>query len=271
MQVNEIRNKIEKSIQKSMKSEKLTFTIKSGAYGHSAGDAVENLIKNILKNDGWDVYFTEEFIEKVFNKIGNDKNKINSFLDKMWWSDLPIYSKNQLNNYLKGKHIGGYQQAGADIVLFYGDDLRDEYEKIILINAKSHNIDRNSRAPNIISAQRLLEFCNKLLSSENKLKYAEYWFVGVNHISIGKNTAEIKSILIKDLFKINTNKITQINFDAAIQIQTHIKDMEEINQTKEEFIRKLSNLFIETWYKHSNQKTKKYEKLVNDINSHFNV
>lgn len=266
MNVEEIREKIEKNIPNVL-SENSTIRIRDDAYGHSAGDSIEEFIKKMLINQGLEAYYTNEFIEKFFNLVGRDERKLESILEDLWWNDLPLYSRKQKTNFLNGKKIGGYQQAGADIVIFYGDDILKEPEKLILINAKSHNVDRKSRAPNIISAQRLLEFCNKILSTPEKLNYTEYWFMGVNHTSIDASTAKIKSIMIKDLFKINTDKITQINFDAAIQIQTHISDMEEISQTKKEFIKNLSDLFIKTWHRHTNQKTKKYESLVEEINS----
>lgn len=266
MDVNEIRAKIENEIPKIL-NENATIRIRDDAYGHSAGDSIEEYIKKLLLRVGLEAYYTNEFVEKFFNLVGRDQTKLNNILNDLWWNDLPLYSTKQKTNFLNGKKIGGYQQAGADIVIFYGNNLLKEPEKIILINAKSHNIDRKSRAPNIISAQRLLEFCNKILSTPEKLNNTEYWFMGVNHTSIDASTAEIKSIMIKDLFKINTDKITQINFDAAIQIQTHIKDMEEIPQTKKEFIKNLSELFIKTWHRHTNQKTRKYENLVEEINS----
>lgn len=267
-QIKEIRTEIDRYIN-TLNLQNFTFKVKSGSYGHSAGDSIENLIKNILIEGGYEVYFTDEFIEKVFNNIGPNKKVLEKTLNGIWWSKLPLYSKNQEKNFLEGKNIGGYQQAGADIVLFYGNDLKYDPENVILINAKAHNVDRKSRAPNIISAQRLLEFSNELLSNDNMLDNAEYWFIGINHKPIGNNTSKVQSIQIKDLFKINTDKISQINFDAAIQIQTHIKDMEEINQTKKEFIKNLADLFLNEWNKHAHKKQAKYEKLVNEIYENY--
>ena len=57
-----------------------------------------------------------------------------------------------------------------------------------------------------------------------------------------------------------------INFDAAIQIQWHVKDMTEIEQTKLQFIERLANSFILQWRNHDMRKSEKYEKLVKDIN-----
>lgn len=268
MEVNEIRENIESYFEEILESkENLKFKIKSGAYGHSAGDSIEEILKKNLLEQGWDAYYTHDFVSKVFSIIGPDKDELNSFLDNLWWSKIAIYSKNQLNNFIKGKDIGTYQQAGADIVLFYGEDLKKEPEKVILINAKSHNTDRKSRAPNIISAQRLLEFCSELITNEDMINNAEYWFVGINYSKLDENVAEIEEIYIKDLFKINVSKISQINFDAAIQIQSHVEDMEELEQTKIEFIKDISELFIVTWKNHVTKKTEKYENLIAKINN----
>lgn len=266
MEVEEIREKIESDFDEILASkENLKFSIGSNAYGHSAGDSIEGWLKTNFLKKGWNVYYTHEFLFEVFQIIGKDEKKLIKFLDNIWWGKFSIYKKGQITNFIKGVPIGTYQQAGADIVLFYGTDLKKEPEKVILLNAKSHNITRRSRAPNIMSAQRLLEFFNDILGKGKMINDAEYWFVGVNYDNNNDDTGEVKQIYIKDLFKIDVTKISQINFDAAIQIQCHVEDMQEIKQSKLEFIERISNLFIETWRKHSERKTIKYEKLVNNI------
>jgi len=176
---------------------------------------------------------------------------------------MGIYSKTQLTTFLKGEKLEPYQQSGSDLVLFYGEDLSKEPAKIILLNAKSHKISRNSRAPNIMSAQRLLENCYTLVR-KNMIDDVEYWFVGINYQS-KENIGTVENIYVKDLFKINVHNIAQINFDAAIQIQNHVEDMEEIDQTRVEFIRDLNDLFINKWQRHTRNKTEKYEELYTKI------
>lgn len=266
MSVIEIENTVEEYFKNLLESDdEIIISISSKSYGHATGDTIEELLLNHLQECGLDAYFTSDFVEEVFKTIGPNKRRLERSLDKIWWSKLPLYSTNQKNNFLKGKPVGSYQQAGADIVIFYGEDLAKEPEKAILVNAKSHSLDRKSRAPNIISAQRLLEFCRELLKEEEMLEYAEYWFIGVNHKQINKDNAKVKDILVKDLFKIDVSKIPQINFDAAIQIQSHVEDMAQLDQNKKQFIKDLINRFIESWNHHKNKKEEKYIKLYNDI------
>lgn len=266
MEVLEIREKIEDKLKKILKKENIEFNVKTDAYGHSAGDSVENLLKINLSDNEWKIFFTHEFIEKILEIYGENRDVLEQFLENIWWGNMKIHTKKQINEFFSGKSVSSYQQAGADIVLFYGENLKENPEKIILINAKSHNLDRNSRAPNIMSAQRILENCNVLLK-KNMLDETEYWFIGVDYSPIEdkKDIGEVKSFHLKDLFKINTNSISQINFDAAIQIQSHVNDMEEINQNKKEFIMSLNNIFIDAWNTHSEKKSEKYGKLYSDI------
>jgi len=264
-----LRKRIEEICNVMVKAEDFLIDVRNDAYGHSEGDAIEELLKNMFLDQGCNVFYTKDYVKKVFEITGRNKSDLDAMLKKLWWSSLPLYSLQQKKNFLNGKEIGNYQQAGADIVLFYGSEIEKEPEKIILINAKSHNIERKSRAPNLISAQRLLNFCKDLLEND-MLDYAQYWFIGVNHKPISNNLSRIDEIFIKDLFKMDMNYISQINFDAAIQIQEHVENIHEIdNQTKKEFILKLSNMFINAWYKHSGNKTKKYEKLINEIKSYY--
>lgn len=265
--LEQIRAKIELQFAELLKKgENLTFPVRTDAYGHAAGDSIENWLKKHLSEMGWTVYFANEFLTEIFPLIGPDRDKLNKFLNNIWWGNLKIHKKGQIDNFIKGNPIGTNQQAGADIVLFYGKDLKSEPEKVILINAKSHKIVRNSRAPNIMSAQRLLENINNILSLNADMFYdIEYWFLGVDYIELEPGLAKAESINIKDLFRIDTSAISQINFDAAIQIQFNVRDIPEIDQTRIQFLDRISKLFIDTWKRHAERKSEKYEKLVNEI------
>lgn len=263
---DDIRKKIELEFIKIFEEEdNLKFAVDSGAYGHSAGDAIEEWLKTNLLEKGWDVYYTHEFLSKIFPLIGKDRQKIINYLDNIWWGNL-IHTRRQIGQFINGDEIGPYQQAGADIVLFYGDNVENEPEKLILINAKSHNIGRQSRAPNIISAQKILTYFYETLKKDDEMiNDFEYWFFGVNNSQISPKLGKVESICIKDLFKIDTDSISQINFDAAIQIQFHLDEMPEVKQSKLEFIDRLADLFIEKWRIHSERKGKKYEDLYKNI------
>ncbi len=235
------------------------------AYGHSAGTPLEGWIKEQLSENGWKIYFPNEIVSEVFNNI-KDIPKIRQFLEGTFWAKL-LVTKKQFENFEVKKPIIRWQQEGADLVLFYGEDIMKEPNKMILLNVKSHESSRKSRDPNIMSAQRLLEYLDYIISKESGeelLDFAELWFVGVNYLATTKG-GKIGGIFVKDLFKLDTSLIPQINFDAAIQIQWHVENMIEKEQTNKEFTLSLSEEFFKRWTKHSTQKENKYKILTERI------
>jgi hypothetical protein len=268
-EIDKIRQKIVFQLNEQVAAKKniMAALIKSDAYGHEAGAPAEEWVRLCLVENKWRVFYPNQFIEEFLNQFKKERTFLVTQLAKVWWSPLIVTNK-QIVEFLAGKKIGRWQQEAADLVLFYGTDISVEPEKVILINVKSHEINRESRAPNIISAQRLLEFCHFLISQnsvKSSLDKLDYWFIGV-YWQNDPRGARIQEIYLKDLFKLDTEQIPQINFDAAIQIQWHVKDMVEKEQTKLQFIERLANSFIAQWRNHSKKKSDKYEKLVNDIN-----
>lgn len=270
MEPNDMREKIQPEFDTLLKEEQIISEIKDNdAYGHKAGDHIEDWLIEILGKNEWEVYPTHIFLEKVFSKIGKDGKKILESLKDVWWGKI-LPTKKQITAFVNGEKARKHQQAWADFVLVTDDKFFDDFKdlnKIILVNAKSHESSRDSRDPNIMSAQRLLQFLHtitKLPDYQEIIGDVNYWFIGVVYSATDKGGI-IESISIKDLFKLDVSKIPQINFDAAIQIQWHVENMVEKEQTKIEFIKNLSESFLEQWKKHSERKTKKYNALVKEI------
>ena len=71
--------------------------------------------------------------------------------------------------------------------------------------------------------------------------------------------------MIRELFKLKLSELQQINFDAAIQIQWHVKDMIEAEQARTTFIAELGDTFIAQWKSHSRNKTERYTELVKTL------
>ena len=106
-----------------------------------------------------------------------------------------------------------------------------------------------------------VEFIKAEVSDKKKQKelfgMRNYWFIGVY-----SKAKEVQEIHLKDLYKLNVEKIT-INFTAALQLQRHVKDMDQIqSQTSEQFIKKLATKVLEKWKPFSKKKTKEYEQYV---------
>ena len=244
---------------------------KRDAYGHEAGMLLEEWVKSNLEKINWGgqsvyVYFPNEFLGAVFARIGKDRSRIEKVVQQVWWGPL-LVSKKQIKEFMSGETVRRWQQEGADIILFHGRDLLKDMDDVILINVKSHDTSRMSRPPNIMSAQRLLQFFSNLLQEEyftSKIDKVNLWFLGVSY-TVTSGGAVANDVHVRDLFMLNLDKLPQINFDAAIQIQWHVKDMVEIEQDKLTFIESLADTFIEQWRNHSGKKEEKYTSLVGNI------
>lgn len=233
---------------------------KQDAYGHAAGTPAEEWVKDVLNENGLQALYPNEFVVKIL-KSERARNEI---LKKAWWTPL-LVSKKQLKEYDSNGTCTRWQQEGADIVVFFGDDFKKDYNEIILINVKSHDLSRASRAPNIMSVMRIMEFMEDILSNKPELlPEVDLLFVGVYYDCTTKGGV-VRQIPVKDLFKLDVSKIAQINFDAALQLQWHVKDMIEIEQTKEQFIRALSQAVYDQWTKHVKGREKKIIHLVSSI------
>jgi hypothetical protein len=269
-----IREKIEEefaNVLQNAERRKIRGFEKRNAYGHEAGMPIEEWVKGNLEKINWGnervyAYFPNEFLSLIFSKIGKDRERIEKVVQQAWWGPL-LVSKKQIRDFMSGKTVRRWQQEGADIVLFYGEDPIGDLDDIVLINVKSHDASRMSRPPNIMSAQRLLEFFFTLLQAAyfvSKIDKANLWFLGV-YYAVTSEGAIVNEVHLRDLFRLDLDKLPQINFDAAIQIQWHVKDMVEIEQDKLTFIESLADTFINQWRNHSGRKEEKYEGLVGNV------
>ena len=109
----------------------------------------------------------------------------------------------------------------ADIVLFYGKNLVEDMNRLIIINAKSHNKTKKSQPPNIVSVERLV--ANQLAIIDNfpldkkkqeiLFSYRKYWIIAIDYIPVSDSSTEslVSHIHLKDLYKTDGRKI-YINF-----------------------------------------------------------
>jgi len=271
--IQEIRRLITKGFDKVIKdndSTKIEGIVDETAYGHLAGTPIEEWVRSNLSTFlTYRSYYPNQFLEDCFNEIGKNKNEITAFLENTWWGTLLATGK-QIEEFIESGKISRWQQEGADIVVFYGNNVLKDSGKVILINVKSHESTRDSRPPNIMSAQRLLVFIKHILNTNpDSINEINLFFIGVDYENKGVKSF-VNSIHIKDLYRLDLDQLPQINFDAAIQIQWNVKDMIEKDQTKIDFIKKLAKIFLAQWEHHSKQKFKKYKSLVSDIESCLN-
>lgn len=257
IELNQINNYLLNVITKNNDISKL---IGDNEFGHTSGAKIEKWVYEKLgENDCFKTWQPHNYLNTLF--LLHQKGKLDhvEILNNTWWANLLIFGQPKPN----GRYIKS-QQEGADILLYDGRR-ENEIKKIHLINVKSHQIERSSRAPNIISALRLLRFFNYILSHTKKREFLEnmsYWFVSISY----KN-GKIEEIHTKNLFLLDVKKIKMINFDAAIQIQWHVKDMiEKQDQPKSQFIKELLTRVCKEWESHKKSKNIVFENLRKNIN-----
>ena len=272
MDYGALRNGIETCLREAIKdAEKRRIKISRRASGSASGLPFESWTKDVLSRCGYNVFLQEEFVGEVVKRLKEQQHAVSDIekviREKTWWGMKDyMVGKRQLEEALKGSEVSPYQQSVADIVLFYGKDLAKDLNDAILINVKSHDIDKESRDPNVISAKRILEFFIDIL--EKATTYPEFidkvnlWFIGI-YYKKGKEYSEIREVHVKDFFKLDVTQIPEINFDAAIQIQWHIKNMVEINNIdKLTFVENLAKEYAKRWKEFSKRRTQNIEETV---------
>jgi len=142
----------------------------------------------------------------------------------------------------------------------------------VLLNIKSAEIDGGrpqGRPPNIISALRLLDFLANLLGEKPSLvDKAAIWFLAFYYRRRDSEHVVIESSCFRDLFKLDLSRAPSslINFDAAIQIQWHVMDMQmREDQTVKGFAKELANHCEREWRDFSKERTKRLREIVEVI------
>jgi hypothetical protein len=246
-------------------------------HGSAAGIPFEEWVVNALKSCKLNAFLQEGFVEyvvKELRELGFSRFIENIVFEKTWWGSY-VVSESQLKAALKNEKPTVYQQSLADVIVFYGIDVSRDLNDVLIINVKSHDVSKLSRPPNIISALRVLEFGKDLLTKAQYypdfIDKANIIFVGI-YYSIKDNIGHIVDIYVKDFFKLDVNKMPPINFDAAIQIQWHVRDMVENPAIdKITFLENLAKKYLIEWQKFMGERTKDIENLIDELNKLIEV
>jgi hypothetical protein len=246
-------------------------------HGSAAGIPFEEWVVNALKSCKLNAFLQEGFVEyvvKELQELGFSSFIENIVFEKTWWGSY-VVSESQLKAALKNEKPTVYQQSLADVIVFYGSDVSKDLNDVLIINVKSHDVSKLSRPPNIISALRVLEFGKDLLTKAQYypdfIDKANIIFVGI-YYSIKDNIGHIVDIYVKDFFKLDVNEMPPINFDAAIQIQWHVRDMVENPAIdKITFLENLAKKYLIEWQKFMGERTKVIENLINELNKLIEV
>ncbi|AGK61366.1 hypothetical protein Asulf_01375 [Archaeoglobus sulfaticallidus PM70-1] len=275
MNLLEIRRMVESCLSTAKGQVVNDVAIMSRASGSASGLPFEEWTKNKLNECGFKTFLQEEYLLEVVRELkekGHSNSQIERIIRDTWWGTSNyMISRNQLNHAFNQHALNqndppAYQQSIADIILFYGNDLVDNINDIVAINVKSHNLDRPSRDPNIISAKRIIDYMKDILETKPSIiDKVNLWFIGIYYRQ-SSGYASIEEIYIKDFFRLDVKKIPTINFDAAIQIQWHVKDMVELeSQDKLTFIESLAEEFNKRWVEFVDRRTASIEETLNTL------
>jgi len=245
-------------------------------HGSAAGLPFEEWVLRVLRdrNCYLNAFLQEEFVKHVvveLRKYFSPDTTRNIIKRATWWGDY-VVSDSQLDAALRNEEkIPIYQQSITDIIVLYGEgeDVRRNLNDVLLINVKSHDESRLSRPPNIISALRILGFARDLLKKSQQypdfVEKANLIFIGI-YYQTKDDYAQIMEVYVKDFFKLDVEQMPPINFDAAIQIQWHVKDMiEKPDVDKLTFFECLSKKYLDEWQRFMKERTARAEDLVNEL------
>jgi len=259
----EVRERIE-GVFSELSEGDLSFERRDQMVGHAAGIFVRNKIKEIL-SPHLDVLEPEDFLAEKLNPhkaiFANAIDK-RDFMKRLiirlkgkWWWKLCFRSKSKVESYLSTNQTLGYKQEDTpDIIIGLSQP--------VFLNIKSHNLEKKSRPPNIMSAKKLLDLFAWITSQNpsNRTSILEniaLLFVGVSWRQ-ENHEIKFKSIEVRDLFALDLDQLPTINFDAAIQIQWHVSDMVELAPPlpRLNFVEKFVTTFNERWGQHVSKRSK---------------
>lgn len=243
-----------------------THGISGRMTGHLGGDFIEEKSQEFLADLGavrTHVFLNNRIQELWTSKKFRSVGDLMAYLDLQWWWQLNSRTLAQLKAYvIDGVALEYKQQDTSDLVV-----VRDG--TVHLINVKSHDLGRESRAPNIISTNKVLEFYEWAASLPSDLKKktlaeAEVYFLSVSWREEADGIA-LKGAYVRRLSRLDVSKIPQLNFDAALQIQWHVEAMVEKDQTPMAFARELALRTQTDFARHIKQKTTKFQRFADNL------
>lgn len=212
---------------------------KSGTLsGHAAGEPFEKLVYKFLKENLSDLTFKQyEYLNDLFMKnpaiIGHEARY------KLFNSPTLLFllsrGKAATENWSIENLFEEKQNDTADILL-----VKDQFYE--LLDVKTRNISKSAQAPNIISAYKLAQTCAKMI--DNK----EFDLFDINYLEVdwklnGEDLVCV-STSFAELFKSEPSEL-YINWAAAMQIQFHVRDLDQgFNGTREEWAKSYLKHFV---------------------------
>lgn len=222
--------------------------------GHSAGEPFDKHVNEILNNKYEGKVFRQyEYLNYLFTKnpdIVGDKAR-NSLFNSPTLMFLLSRGKNATNKWSIDNPFEEKQNDTADILVVDNDF----YE---IIDIKTRNLSKSAQPPNIISAYKLAQTCAKMI--DNK----EFESFNINYFEIDwlleGDYLVCKDSHHKELFKANPSTF-YINWAAAMQLQFHVKDLDQtFNGSREEWAKEYLKYFVASARKRTKDMIEKFVK-----------
>jgi len=266
--VDEARRAVERlcsQINRMGESSRPTVEIPLEATGSATGLPFEKwFLTELSKNMEIKTMGKSAFLKGLVIESG-EQFDVSNLQKETWWAKVQQLSPNVIKQLESGKEPK-LQQALGDVIVICGASLND----IVLVNVKATELVESKpvgRPPNIVSALRLIEFLIDLFRDRPQLKEKVHvWIVCFEYTLVSGSKARVDGCHLRDMFKLDLSKAPPINFDAAIQIQWHVRDMvEATNMTLDEFSRQLVNKVTTDWRKFSKKRNRQWEGLGKEL------
>ena len=188
--------------------------------GHAAGEPFEKLVYNELKNEyPENIYKQYELLNDIY--LRNPKVITVEERYKLFDSPVALFLLSRGDRATKQWNPNNIfeekQNDTADIVF----SVKGRYD---LIDVKTHNVEKKSQPPNIISSYKLAQTCARMIDN-NEFHSVTLNYIEVDWVEHGDRLvctdAHYRSLFMSDPTSL------YINWTAGLQIQLHVVDMDQ--------------------------------------------
>ena len=220
--------------------------------GHAAGEPFDKYVyAEIKKQLPHHTFRQYEYLNDLYSKnpniIGFDGRQ--SLFNSPTVLFLLSRGKNATDKWSIENPFDEKQNDTADILVVKDDAYQ-------IIDIKTRNLAKNAQAPNIISAFKLAQVCAKMI--DNK----EFHSFSIDYLELEWNLMDnflkCSDAFHAHLFKSIPEKL-YINWAAAMQIQFHVKDLnQDFDGNQEQWARQYIKHFVDQAKRRSQEMIKKF-------------
>lgn len=222
--------------------------------GHAAGEPFDKHVYALLKQQQPGAVFRQyEFLNDLYRRAPH----VISVQDRQQLFDSPTLhfllsrGKDATAGWSESAPFEEKQNDTADILVV--DRATDFFH---IIDVKTRNLSKKAQPPNIISAYKLAQMCAKLIDNQ------DYDRFGITYIGLdwrlNGGYLQCAAAYVMYLFRASPDSL-YINWAAALQIQTHVEEMDQtFTGTVEEWARAYLRNFVTQAQRRMGEMEKKF-------------